>query len=62
MSFEDYFSGARLLDGYSVGSFKTGVDAQAAIAALHILMHWTHNTYRPWFGETILQPLPAKAL
>jgi hypothetical protein len=58
--FEDRFDGARLLSGYSIGSTKNLVDAQAVIAALQFLMDWIHTEYRPWFDEMILQPLLAR--
>ncbi|KAL1581827.1 hypothetical protein WHR41_09560 [Cladosporium halotolerans] len=58
--FEDHSDGARLYSGYSVGSTKNVVDAQAVIAALQFLMDWIQTEYRPWFDEMILQPLLAK--
>lgn len=59
--FEDHFDGARLHSGYSIGSTKNVVDAQAVVAALQFLMNWIQTEYRPWFDEMILQPLLAKA-
>jgi hypothetical protein len=59
--FEDHVDGARLLSGYSIGSSKNVIDAQAVITALQYLMEWTQTEYRPWFNDMILQPLLAKA-
>jgi hypothetical protein len=59
--FEDHVDGARLLSGYSIGSSKNVIDAQAVVAALQYLMEWTQTEYRPWFNDMILQPLLAKA-
>jgi hypothetical protein len=59
--FEDHVDGARLLSGYSIGSSKNVVDAQAVVTALQYLMEWVQTEYRPWFNGMILQPLLAKA-
>lgn len=56
------FDGARLHSGYSIGSTKNVVDAQAVVAALQSLTEWIQNEHRPWFDEMNLQPLLAKAL
>jgi hypothetical protein len=60
--FEDQFNKARLLAGetYTVGSTRSVVGVYAVIAALHYLMDWSQNEYRPWFERMILKPLLAK--
>ncbi|WPH01242.1 Hypothetical protein R9X50_00407900 [Acrodontium crateriforme] len=55
--FEDHVDGARLYSGFSIGSSKNEVDAEAVCAGFHFLMDWAQTEYRLWFEKMILHPL-----